>query len=194
MSHISEFDRLMGEVASGSQEALCELTETYTPYIVRAVRLSLPNKLRHKVDSQDIAQILWASLLLGETDLGQWKTPENLIAFLARAAKNKVIDQTRRLNTQKYNVRREQSLDSFSPNSADPRANVRPLYAGDPTPSKLVSVSERWERIVQSASERDKQILRMKLQGLNFDQISFEVRVSAMTARRAIERMVGQLT
>jgi len=195
MGQITEFEQLMAGVAAGSEEAVWELAETYTPYIIRAVRLSLPAKLRHRLDSQDIAQTLWASLLLGDTDLAQWKSPTNLIAFLARAAKNKVIDQTRRLNTHKYNVAREEPLDSSAPKHvASQRRPTRHLYARDPTPSKVVSVRERWERIVSRASDRDRRILQMRFEGRNFDDISVEMQVSSMTARRAIERMVGQLT
>ena len=195
MGQTTEFERLMAKVAAGSEEAVWELADTYTPYIIRAVRLSLPPKLRHKLDSQDIAQTLWASLLLGDTDLAQWKSPENLIAFLARAAKNKVIDQTRRLNTQKYNVAREVPLDSSLPTPVGCRSRpARALYSRDPTPSKVISVRERWDRIVSSASDRDRRILQMRVDGRNFDDIGVEVQVSSMTARRAIERMVGQLT
>ena len=191
----TEFERLMEEVSAGSEEAIWQLADAYTPYIIRSVRLSLSPKLRQKLDSQDIAQTLWASLLLGRADLGKLKSPERLIAFLARAARNKVIDRTRQLHTLNYDVSREQRLEDVAVRrSTSPRdVAAKPLYSRDATPSKLVSVRERWDSIVSTASKRDRRILELRLQGCSFDDIGNQVQISAMTARRAIEHMVGQL-
>jgi RNA polymerase sigma-70 factor (ECF subfamily) len=194
MKRITEFERLMHEVSAGSQDAIWELAQTYTPYILRAVRLSLPVKLRRKLDSQDIAQTLWASLLLGETDLSQWQSPENLIAFLARAARNKVIDKARHFSTQKHNVAREEPLNNPSIGVNGTPRQVTAFHSRDPSPSALISVRERWDHIIASASDRDRQIYQMRREGRDFEDISVELQVSSMTARRAMEKMVGQLT
>src|SRR5262249_2841714 len=85
MATVSKFDQLMANVAAGSEEAIWELLETYTPFVIRAARLSLPPTVRQKLDSQDIAQTLWASLLLGRTNLAKLESPDRLIAFLCRA-------------------------------------------------------------------------------------------------------------
>ncbi len=193
MTQASEFDRLIADVAAGSEDAIWKLADTYTPYIIRAIRLSMPQNLRRRFDSQDIAQALWTSILVGDTDLSRLKSPEALIAFLARAAKNKVIDQMRKLHTQKHDISREQSLDEhFSRLSAANRVRS-PLMSRDATPSTVISVRERWQKIVADASERDRKILRLRIKGRSFDEISVEVNVSVMTARRAVERLVHQL-
>jgi RNA polymerase sigma-70 factor (ECF subfamily) len=193
MMQASEFDRLIADVAAGSEDAIWALADTYTPYIIRAIRLSMPQNLRRRFDSQDIAQALWTSILVGDTDLSRLKSPEALIAFLARAAKNKVIDQMRKLHTQKHDISREQSLDEhFSRLSAANRVRS-PLMSRDATPSTVISVRERWQKIVADASERDRKILRLRIKGRSFDEISVEVNVSVMTARRAVERLVHQL-
>src|SRR5262245_16988155 len=106
----AEFDQLMAGVAAGSEEAIWRLAETYTPFIIRAVRQSLPTRLRSKVDSQDFAQTLWASLLLKNADLTRLKTPEQLIAYLVRATKNKVVDKTRHFDALKCDIHREEPL------------------------------------------------------------------------------------
>jgi RNA polymerase sigma factor (sigma-70 family) len=194
MTKTTTFERLISDVAAGSEEAVWQLLETYTPYIVRAVRLSMSAKLRRKFDSQDIAQTLWASLLLGNTDFANLKSPERLIAFLARAAKNKVIDRTRRLNTQKYAVTREETLDFQTRNPNSARRPAKGIYARDSTPSKVVTAHEHWDVIVSRATKRDQRILNMRLEGFSFDEIGQELRISSMTARRAIEGLVEQLT
>ena len=110
MVMIAEFDRLMAEVVAGSEDAVWQLAETYTPYIIRAVRSSLPRTLRAKLDSQDFAQSLWASLLLRRADLTRLQTPGQLIAYLAQATRNKVVDKTRHYHTQKNDIAREERL------------------------------------------------------------------------------------
>lgn len=194
MTKPSEFNKLMGQVAAGSEEAVWELVQTYTPYIIRSVRLSLSSKLRPKLDSQDIAQALWFSLLVGDADLSRLKSPRELIAFLARAAKNKVTSQSRRHHAIKRDVSREVSVtkDEKSPVRSENASEA--LYSRDSTPSKIVAVRERWNQLIAQASERDQRIIHMRMDRRSFEDISVEVQVSEMTARRTIERLVDQLS
>lgn len=192
MAQIAEFDQLMADVAAGSEDAVWQLAETYTPYIIRAVRLSLSPRLRQKLDSQDFAQTLWASILLKRTDLTRLKTPEQLIAYLARATQNKVIDKMRHFKTQKHSIDREVSLDDHSLGAGVKRSGA--LYSRDPTPSTSASLRERWNEILSNASERDRQILRLRLQGCTFNVVSSKLQVNEGTARRAIQRLIEQLS
>src|SRR5688572_28901882 len=52
MTSPSEFERLIQEVSSGSEDAIWKLVETYTPFIIRSVRSTLPSRLRPRLDSQ----------------------------------------------------------------------------------------------------------------------------------------------
>src|SRR6476620_8936819 len=111
MSELAEFEQLMADVMAGSEEAVYTLAKDYSHHIAWIVRDSLPPQLRSKLDSQDIVQTLWASILLGRTDLTRLKSPNELIAYLARCAKNKLIDKTRHFRNQKRNVDLEERLD-----------------------------------------------------------------------------------
>jgi RNA polymerase sigma-70 factor (ECF subfamily) len=190
---LENFDQLMAEVAAGSEDAIWRLAETYTPYIIRAVRSSLVPNLRRKLDSQDFAQALWASILLKPAALTRLKTPEALIAYLARAAKNRVIEETRRYSTLKYNVRREQSLAESIDHGPRSRQNPNALFAQDPTPSEFASLRERWNQILKTASDRDREILRMRFEGYTFDVISAKLRLDHKVLRRTIHRLIAKL-
>jgi RNA polymerase sigma factor (sigma-70 family) len=193
MGNESKFKRLMDEVADGSDQAVWELVQTYTPYIIRSVRMSLSAKLRPRLDSHDVAQALWMSLLLGDVDLSRMKTPEALIAFLARAAKNKVVSQARRHQALKRDVTREIAATADFKLSTPGESNASALYSREPSPSKVIAVREQWDQIISSASDRDRRIIHMRMERRSFEDISSEVNVSQMTARRAIERLVSQL-
>src|ERR1043165_4675622 len=155
MAQIAEFDRLMAEVAAGSEEAAWQLAETYTPHIIRAVRYSLSTKLRQKLDSLDFAQTLWAALLLRPTDLTRLKTPDQLIGYLVAATRKKVCEKARRFKSQKCDIDREESLDKH-PEVASRRSD-RALYAREPSPSAIVRVREHWHHVLAQASEQDRE-------------------------------------
>ena len=111
---VGEFEQLMADLASGSEDAAWRITEVYTPHILRAVRASLPRAIRPKLDSQDFAQIVWASLLLKRSYLAHVKTPQQLICLLATVAHNKVVDAFRHYMTyQARDLRRESPWKEF---------------------------------------------------------------------------------
>ena len=196
MAMIAEFDRLMAEVAAGSEDAVWQLAETYTPYIIRAVRSSLPRTLRAKLDSQDFAQSLWASLLLRRSDLTRLQTPGQLIAYLAQATRNKVVDKTRHFHTQKHDIAREERLPdhAISLKHTPVRVERSALYARDLSPSTSADLREKWNQILSKLSERDRKIFQMRLEGRTFEEISDKLEINQATARRAIQRLIEQLS
>jgi RNA polymerase sigma-70 factor (ECF subfamily) len=195
MTHVDDFEKLMEEVASGSEEAIWKLAEDFTPEIIRTVRMSLSPRLRPKFDPQDIAQSLWASLLLNRDELVRVKTAEQLIAYLARATKNKVIDKARYYGSQKCDISREQRLDENAPrhNGTDDQCPSDRLYSRDPTPSKVASFRERVGLTMSQASDRDRQIFNLRLKGCTFDAISQQLQIDEKTARRTIHALAEQL-
>jgi RNA polymerase sigma factor (sigma-70 family) len=193
MPQIAEFDRLMAEVAAGSDDAVWQLAETYTPYIIRAVRHSLSPRLRQKLDSQDFAQTLWASLLLRPADLSRLKSPQELIAFLAGATRNKVYEKARRFRTQKCDIHREESLDRPSCKAGVSRAqHSQGLYSRDHSPSTTASARDNWDHILSQASVRDREIVQLRRAGYTFETIGEKLQINEQTARRAMRRLLEQ--
>jgi RNA polymerase sigma factor (sigma-70 family) len=191
MAEIAEFDRLMAEVAAGSDEAVWQLAETYTPHILRAVRRALSPKMRQKLDSVDFAQTLWASLLLKPRDFTRLKTPQQLIGYLVSATRNKVCEKARQLNTQKYDVRREQGLDQPTNRRASRLGLDTPIIARDPTPSAIVSVRDQWNYALSKTSTRDREIVRLRREGHSFEEIGKMLGIYEQTARRAMQRLLN---
>jgi RNA polymerase sigma factor (sigma-70 family) len=196
MATTAEFDQMMAEVRAGSEDAIWQLAETYTPYIVRAARVSLDRGFRSKFDSQDLVQTLWKSLLLKRADLSKLRTPEELVAFLVRAAKNKAIDKMRHFSTQGRDVKRETQLQNCgnSANEAAANRSRHELQARDPSPSTIAMVRERWKQIVSAASARDRQIYELRRNGAEFKTISIQLKIDESTARRVIQRLIEQLS
>ena len=190
-----QFDQLMSDAMSGSEEAAWEIAQTYTPYIIRTAQSNLTPQLQSKIDPQDLAQSVWATILLKGSDLSRLKSPKDLIAYLATATKNRVIDKARRYKSEVRNVQREESLGGSVPPSTRKTKGLQanPLYARDETPSAQVSARDHWNWILANASERDRQIVQLRLDGLSYDEIGLKLEIDEKTARRVMQRIVLEL-
>ena len=131
----------------------------YEPKIRLVVRRQLPRLLRSRFDSLDFLQSVWGSFFhkirTGPNDLNE---EQNLIAFLAWAARNKVIDEYRRAGTQKQDFKREEPLETLA------RTRTLASLAGD-TPSQLAQAHETYDRLRDLLPDDRQVILELKAAG-----------------------------
>src|SRR3990172_10541189 len=103
---------LMARMRAGSQEAAWRLVEKYQSHIRAVVRRRLTPTMRSLFDSDDFVQTVWASLIRITPRLDDIDCPEKLVALLSRMARNKVVDEYRKLElTTKHNIHRRRSLE-----------------------------------------------------------------------------------
>jgi RNA polymerase sigma factor (sigma-70 family) len=187
MSSDDSFRKLMEQVKCGSDGAVERLLELYGDHIYRAVRRRLNQVLRSKFDSQDFVQAVWASFFAHRDDVSRFKTPEELIAFLARIASNKVIDECRHhMQTQKSNVNRERSLGHEGDQAGS-------LPASEPTPSEVAIANEQFARMTQGQPSRYKKIVELRANGETYEQIAERLGVNEKTVRRVLKKLGSQL-
>ena len=88
----------------------------------------MPKLLRSRFDSLDFLQSVWGSFFRRmRTSPTDFEDSRHLVAFLARAAKNKVIDEYRRAASRKQDMHREEPLwgDGHRPRDVpDPRSDL----------------------------------------------------------------------
>jgi RNA polymerase sigma factor (sigma-70 family) len=180
----SEFERLIAQVRGGSQDAAWELVDKYGRDVQRFVRRSLHQRLRAKFDSLDFVQIVWGSFFRAPERLEGMARAEQLVAYLATLAKYKVLTEVRRrLQTAKYDLNREAGADE---SRLAPDENSSPI----PTPSAVAIAKERWDQLLAGQSERDRQIVELRLQGITYDEIAEQLHIHERTARKTIERLL----
>src|SRR6516162_9532510 len=93
---------LLARIQAGDEEAARELLTRYESKVRMVVRRQLPRLLRSRFDSLDFLQSVWGSFFHRvRTTPTEFDDGRHLVAFLARAAKNKVIDEYRRAGSQK---------------------------------------------------------------------------------------------
>jgi RNA polymerase sigma-70 factor (ECF subfamily) len=143
----------------------------------------LPRLLRARFDSLDFLQSVWGDFFQRmRSGTEQFEDPEYLIAFLARAARNKVIDQYRRAASLKHDIRREEPLSAGTQPARDVPAHLD-------TASDVAEAREALGRLRALMPEERRSILDLKAQGFNTQEIGERLGISERTVRRAMEAL-----
>lgn len=181
------FCELMRRVHEGSDDAAWELVERYGDAIRRAVRRTLNERLRSKFDSLDFVQLVWNSLFRVRSKLQQFHRPEELAAYLATMARNKVgMEVRKRLLTEKYNVNSECSLQQIEGRE---RTN---LYDRQPGPVDVAIAREQWNRLLQDQPDHYRRIIHLRLQGHTYQEIAGLLHLDESTVRRFVKKLLSE--
>jgi RNA polymerase sigma factor (sigma-70 family) len=174
----ADFRAVLDRAQAGDPEAAGLLYARYSAFVRAAVRRKLHPRLRPQFDSADFVQDVWKSFLTGP-DRRHFESPQKLIAFLARVARNKVVDVFRtRFETEKANIARERPL-----------GGAAGVPARQPTPSQWAIAGEGWERLVQEFPAAYRVILERLRAGYTYEEIAREAGVSLTTVNRIVRRL-----
>jgi RNA polymerase sigma factor (sigma-70 family) len=172
---------LLGRIRSGDESAAHELLSRYEAQVRLVVRRQLPRLLRSRFDSLDFLQSVWGSFFRRmKAGPDEFEDPRSLVAFLARAAKNKVIDEYRRAASQKGNIRREEPLWVEG-------SRPREVVAVNDSPSEVVEARETLGRLLDLLPENRQVMVRLRVEGLSTREIGERLKVSERTVRRVLE-------
>lgn len=181
-----DFRRLLKEVQSGSHEATRELIESYGPHIIRAVRRKLNKAIRPKFDSIDFVQSVWAAVFAAPRPLTDFEGPGQFVGYLAALAHHKVIDEIRRrMESEGYNVNREQSLNGSVQDAGQ-------FPDSQPSPSQVAVAEELWARMLRGKPECHRRILQLRRERNSYQQIADQVGVNEKTVRRVIQALLPE--
>lgn len=173
---------LLARIKNGDEEAARELLSRYESKVRLVVRRQLPRLLRSRFDSIDFLQSVWGSFFHRiQTESNDLNEEENLIAFLAWAARNKVIDEYRRAATQKQNIHREESIEN--------RGDRETTLASGDTPSELAQARETFDRLSRLLPEDRRVILELKAAGYSCGEIGDRLGLSERTVQRILEEL-----
>src|SRR6185436_19906947 len=101
----------LARIQAGDEAAARELLTRYESEVRLVVRRQLPRLLRSRFDSLDFLQSVWGSFFVRvRGGAPEFEDSRHLVAFLARAAKNKVIDEYRRAGSRKADMHREEPI------------------------------------------------------------------------------------
>jgi RNA polymerase sigma factor (sigma-70 family) len=192
------FEALVERIAEGSEAAVWELLQRYSTNILRVVRRRLPSEIRTKIDSVDIVQSVWKSLLRKGAPLDQITTVEHFVAYLAGSARLKVFEAHRHYTRcEASNIRREvpinphvgrevkRGVDELTNRFVDRKAH---------TPSAYISARDNWEQAIEKVGSRGRDVVQLKLQGMTLDEIADHMALSKSTVRRILDSLLQSLS
>jgi RNA polymerase sigma factor (sigma-70 family) len=178
-----DFRTLMRQISDGSEDAAWILVENYGELIRRAVRRVLNTRLRSKFDSLDFVQLVWSSFFRARNRLDRFERPEELAAFLMTIARNKVgMEIRRRLQTEKYNLNREQSLN-------EPSIVNRHITDPRPMPIDVAIAREQWNHFLSGQPNHYREIIKLRLQGRTHQDIAHLLKIDERTVRRFLNKL-----
>ena len=173
--------RVLDRIRAGDEDAARELLRRYEAEVRLVVRRQLPRLLRSRFDSLDFLQSVWGDFFQRvRAGPAEFQDSRHLVGFLARAAKNKVIDQYRRAASQKGDMHREEPIFSEA-------GQPRELEDGGDSPSELVEAREAFDRLLVMLPEERRQMIALKAQGLSSREIGERLGVSERTVQRVVE-------
>ena len=159
---ISDF---LKRIQAGDEGAARELLQRFEAEVRLVVRRQLPRLLRSRFDSLDFLQSVWGSFFRRmRTAPTEFEDSRHLVAFLARAAKNKVIDEYRRAASRKHDMHREEPLwgDGGRP---------REVADSIDSPSEVAEAHEVLGRLRELVPEEKRSILELKAEGFSSKDI-----------------------
>src|SRR5262249_10142289 len=152
--------------------------------ILRVVRRRLSQKMRARFDSGDFEQDVWASFFAMPPDQVNFRSPDDLAAYLRAVARNKVIETGRaQMMGPVGAMNRECSLDAMSPLSP---ALAEP---GQATPSQVAIADEQLADLARGQMPAVRKMLALMRDGYSYDEIASRTGLHP----KAIQRFVQEL-
>ena len=170
-------------IEQGDEDAARELLTRYEAEVRLVVRRQLPRLLRSRFDSLDFLQSVWGSFFQKVREGGaEFEDTRHLVAFLARAAKNKVIDEYRRAASRKQDMHREEPIWSDD-------HHLRDFQSADDTPSQVAQAGDMLGKLRRLIPPDRIEVLELKAQGLSSREIGEQLGMSERTVQRVIEEL-----
>jgi RNA polymerase sigma-70 factor (ECF subfamily) len=186
----NEFEQLMERVRAGCPEAKCEVVERYGKHIQLIVRHRLSPRLRSQFDSLDFAQDAWASFFNVPVDRYFFKTPEELVNYLASIAHHKLVDVSRkRLQTVKHARHEEQPIRRQTDEDS---GNEPP--ARQPTPSQLAIADEQRDLLQEGQPAHFRRALEMLHEGHTHQEVAQVLGVHPKMLQRMLQHLNRKLS
>lgn len=185
----THLQQLLVRLQAGDEAAAAEVVALYESEMRRAIRVRLTDpRLRRVVDSADICQSVFANFFtraqFGEFDLEQ---SGDLTALLLTMARNKLLDQFRRMRAGKRDQRRDATDSALLGQVAE---------SGD-GPAELVARRDLLHVVRQRLSPDEQRIADLRMTGLDWSAVARECGSTAEAVRkqftRALDRVAEEL-
>lgn len=182
MTEQASFNGLLELLQADDQDnAATEIFGRFTNRLVALARTRLSDRLKTKVDPEDVVQSVYRSFFNRQAaDQFQFENWEGLWGLLAILTLRKCYARVDYHLADKRDLRRE--VPSVSPD----QSSVRSLNAEstEPTPAEAAALADLLEQTMSRLDTQQRDILSMTLQGYEVREISQHVKLSERTVHR----------
>lgn len=158
---------------AGDNSALDQLCKVYGERVRRIIRLRMGKEIRSKLDSMDLVQDAFVSVL---EDLGDftYRSEGDFLRWLSKIAENRIRDNVDKLHADKRDIRKEVSLRNSVQTTEDRFAGT-PGPVTNTTPSLIISTREELNKLEKAIDELQpgyrEVIILKKIEGLSYKEI-----------------------
>lgn len=188
----TESRKLLDDFIGGNDRAAAKIVDRYAQRLINLARSRLTNRLRNRIDPEDIVQSAYRSFFrrAGDGDF-ELKRSGDLWRLLAAITVHKTLKRVEFEKAKKRDYRSEENViagassNSEFPGFAD--------FDRDPTPDEAIMVVDELAAVMKPLSERDRGIIERRLQEMTFEEIAASTEVSESTVRRVLRRIHDDL-
>jgi RNA polymerase sigma factor (sigma-70 family) len=178
--------QLLARWQQGDQAAATQLFQRYAARLVALARGQLSSRLAHRVDPEDVVQSVYRSFFADSRE-GRFHFTRggDLWQLLVTMTLHRLANHANRLGTQKRALSRERTF-----GSEDSLFGIGiPALVRDPSPLEAAALADELQRVLQFLEPPQRQVVELRLQGYNLDEIAAQVPCSLSTVRRVLQRV-----
>jgi len=183
---------LIEGLRSGEQEALTAFWNHYGPMLERLADRNLAQGLRRRFGPEDIVQSACRTFLrraqAGEFEID---SSDGLWRLLCAITLTKLRQQARFHGRKKRDLRQEKHLDSIN---LQGRPKIPQVAAEASVPEEAVEFADQMQALIGSLEDKEREILELKLQQVDNEEIARRLGCAERTVRRRLQRIEAVFT
>jgi RNA polymerase sigma-70 factor (ECF subfamily) len=186
MAPESSFADLMARLRAGDQDAARQVFQRFAARLIALAHGHLDPLVRRKTDAEDVVLSAFKSFFqrwaAGKWDVGNW---DSLWSLLVCITLRKCGREVKYFHRSVRDVRKETAL----PPAGEDAVGDCELLADEPTPAEAAMLAETLEQFLAGLDERDRQIVRLRLEDYTVPEISIRVGLTEYTVKAVLDKV-----
>jgi RNA polymerase sigma-70 factor (ECF subfamily) len=186
MSQPSDDREALERWRAGDEAAARQLFDQYAERLIALARRRINQRLASRIDPEDVVQSVFRTFF-HRAQQGQFRIADQdeLSKLLVRITLHKTLRQVAFHQAAKRELTREESQGERS------KVPVEEMLDREPTSEEAVAFLDQLEHFFNRLRAQERQILEMRLQGYDNDEICQKLGIYERKIRRVIERIRG---
>ncbi|MFL5328732.1 MAG: RNA polymerase sigma factor [Gemmataceae bacterium] len=183
MDQEKSFQHMIIRLRGGDDAAAGEVVARFSRRLAGLAHGRMSAQLRQKIDAEDVLQSVFKSFFIRHAD-GQFEPTgwDSLWTLLSVIAVRKCCKHHKFFHAERRAIDRETQ-------AHDQSSLVWEPFDREPTPDEAAAVADTVEQLMRGLDDRGRQILSLRLQGGQFEEIAGEVGCAERTVRRVLDRV-----